>query len=75
MLGETILCFPGPSGPASTENMPKGIFPGRFGPKEDFPQAPFQESHKKGIIIAYFLMISLPVKVRRKKNHVSGCCA
>lgn len=44
MLGETILCFPGPSGPASTENMPKGIFPGRFGPKEDFPQTPFQES-------------------------------
>ena len=35
--GKSFLC-PGPSGPAYTENMPMGIFSGRFGPpKNGFP--------------------------------------
>ena len=50
MLGETALCCPGPSGPASAENQPKGIFSGRFGPKSGFPQTSFRESHKGSLI-------------------------
>ena len=32
-VGETALCCPGPSGPASAENQPKGRFSRRFGPQ------------------------------------------